>query len=268
LEIAVYNPQLGWLLTGLGYVVGVLVFMLALRRMPPAQVAQLTWQQRLIVLAAALAGGILGAKLTQWLALGWPVSLPLDSIIDPRHGGRTILGGVICGWIAVEIAKRFLGIRYSLGAPFALGLCAGEAVGRIGCLFNACCIGCPLSGSFGSPLTADELPYPSLLRGIWQYSDWRYPVQLYSSLALVALFALLWWLRPRLVRDGDLFYVYLLAGGLLRFALEFYRASEKIWHGLSLAQLVSLELAAAGAVVLLIRWWQIVSREAARVPPV
>lgn len=237
------QPQLGLLFTTLGYAVGAVAFYLSLR-FPPRNAAPrpiLSLYQRNVVLIAGLLGGVLGAKLTQFLALGWPFVLPAGSILNAAAGGRTILGGILCGWIAVEIAKWRLGIKRSLGAPFAIGLAAGEVLGRIGCLFNGCCFG-----------AACGAPHPAW--AIYQHGAWRWPVQLYSSAAALLLLLVLLWLRPRLARDGDLFYVYLLGFGLLRFGLEFLRGSEHSYFGLSLAQIVCLELIASGGIALCIGW--------------
>ncbi len=241
------NPQLGTLFTALGYASGAAMFYWALRY-PPKGVADpvtLTSNQRTVILITGLLGGVLGAKLTQWLALGWPIAIPAETILSPS-GGRTLLGGVIVGWICVELAKWILGVKRSLGAPFAIGLTGGEILGRIGCLFNACCFGRPCASA-----THDSAhPWWS----VFQHGDWRYPVQLYSAAVALLLLLFLLRLRPRLKRDGDLFYVYLAAYGATRFGLEFLRASEHIYYGLSLAQLVCLELFAAGGIALCLGW--------------
>ncbi|MCC7479759.1 prolipoprotein diacylglyceryl transferase [bacterium] len=259
-----FNPTLGALFTGLGYAAGAALFYWALR-FPPRAVADpvsLTPYQRNVILVSGLLGGVLGAKLTQWLALGWPLLIPAQSILSPV-GGRTILGGIVVGWLCVELAKWRLGVKRSLGAPFAIGLAGGEVLGRIGCFFNACCYGIPAAG-IADPMQGlvDQFPPPGAASlsdphpwwAIYQHYAWRWPVQLYSAAVALLLLLLLLWLRPRLRRDGDLFHVYLLAGGLSRFGLEFIRASEPVWAGLSLAQIVSLELAAAGGVALCLGW--------------
>src|SRR5512138_678852 len=100
---------LGEAVTGLGYVVGGLVFLLAARRRGLATEG-IGW-----VAVFGLCSGVLGAKLTQW-ALDWRLWAGHPAMIfDPRYGGRTIIGGILAGWLAVELAKRRLGIRRSTG---------------------------------------------------------------------------------------------------------------------------------------------------------
>lgn len=224
---------LGVLFTALGYATGIAVFWIAGRK------AGWTPRQLAWLLVAALAGGVFGAKLTQWLVLGWPFSAPLAAIGDPLQGGKTILGGIVCGWIAVEAMKMLLRVRRSTGDLFAIALPAGEAVGRFGCLFNACCYG------------AESLvPW-----AVWQHGAWRHPAQLYASLAALAVLVVLFGLRGRLWREGDLFRAYLVLYGAGRFGVEFFRVHDRLYAGLSLAQWVSLELALAGAVALWLSAW-------------
>lgn len=221
------NPILGSSLQGLGYIVGLVVFIIAQRfsRQPLP-----TGQPRIILLASAVIGGMLGAKLSQWLALGWPFGSDPLAILNPAAGGRTVLGGIICGWIAVEIAKRRLGISYSTGMPFALALPAGEAVGRIGCWFIGCCGGQTCS-----------LPWAVLHDG-----NAVHPSQLYMSGGLLILFTALLLLRPLLAREGDLFLCYFAGYGLLRFIVEFSRSQDALLLGLSLAQWICLLFIAGG----------------------
>src|SRR5207247_6012464 len=142
------------------------------------------------VSSAGVRGGVLGAKVTEWGLGHWQTlaSHPA-TMLDPRLGGRTIIGGVLAGWLAVEIAKWRLGIRRSTGDLFALALPAGEAVGRIGCFFNGCCYGVP-----------SHVPW-----AVFQHGAWRHPTQFYAALLAAALFGLLVMLRNRMPREGDLF---------------------------------------------------------------
>ncbi len=212
--------SLGEVFTLLGYLTGALVLVIAARG------KKLATEGMAKVAAAGFVGGILGAKLTQMIAEGWPVRIPAWTIADPRAGGRALLGGLIFGWISVEIAKRVLGIKRATGDLFALALPAGEAVGRIGCFFNGCCYG-----------SECDLPW-----AVEQHGALRHPAQLYTSLVAAATFGFLLWLKPRLTREGDLFKAYLLIFGSTRFLLEFVRWRETVIWGLSPMQWFCLEL--------------------------
>jgi phosphatidylglycerol---prolipoprotein diacylglyceryl transferase len=216
--------------TLLGYATGALVLLLGARAGH--------WERRytLWLLLAGLAGGMLGAKLAQWLALGWPLGALSAPALRPELGGRTIIGGIIGGWLAVEAVKWRLGLKRSTGDLFALALPAGEAVGRIGCLLYGCCYGVPCT-----------LPW-----AVYQHGALRHPTQAYSALAALAILSVLLALRNRLWREGDLFRLYLVLYGLSRFAIEFWRFRDQLYAGLSLAQWLCLEFALAGAIALII----------------
>ncbi len=47
--------------------------------------------------------------------------------------GKTIIGALLGGTLAVELARRHLGIRRRTGDLFALPITIGIAIGRIGC---------------------------------------------------------------------------------------------------------------------------------------
>jgi len=227
----------GQAFTTLGYAVGLAVFLLSYRRLGPRTPEAERWKAW-VVLSAGVLGGTLGAKATQWLLLGLPQPAGL-SLFDPQLGGRTIIGGIICGWIAVEAAKWALGLKGSWGDPFALALAAGEVFGRLGCHFNQCCYGVPSS-------LPHYLPF-----SVYSHEAWRYPTQLYSSLAALCIFGALLLLARERRYPGDLFRYYLVFYGASRFAIEFLRQRDTLYYGLSLAQWVCLELALAGLASLL-----------------
>lgn len=215
--------------TFLGYVTGGVVLYGAARREKLA-----TEGLRLVALCGVL-GGVIGARLTEWtLGAARILADHPTAFLDPRNGGKSLVGGIFCGWLCVELAKRRLGIRRSTGDLWALALPAGEAVGRIGCLLNGCCYGTPFSGSWA----------------IYQHGVWRHPTQIYSSLSAALLFVVLWKLRDTLPREGDLFRLYLLLYGLSRFSIEFYRERHYAFGALSVVQLVCLETALFAAFAL------------------
>jgi phosphatidylglycerol:prolipoprotein diacylglycerol transferase len=189
-----------------------------------------------VVAITGVIGGTLGAKLTQWVLVnGQFLRDNPEALLNPTLGGRTILGGLLAGWMTVEIAKRRMGIRRSTGDLWAQALPAGEAIGRIGCFFNGCCQGAVCS-----------LPW-----AVYADGAWRHPVQLYSAAVAAVIFVIVMRARDHMLREGDLFRLYLLLFGASRFALEFVRERTTGIGGLSLAQWVSLELALFGAYGLL-----------------
>jgi prolipoprotein diacylglyceryltransferase len=95
----------------------------------------LPFEQNVWLIVGAIFGALAGSKLLAWL------ESPLDYFAHLDHpqvllGGKTIVGGLLGGWIGVEIAKRALGIRRSTGDLFVFPLIFGMAVGRVGCFLT------------------------------------------------------------------------------------------------------------------------------------
>jgi phosphatidylglycerol:prolipoprotein diacylglycerol transferase len=232
------QQALGTVFTTAAYGVGAIVFYLAARQRRLATEG-MGW-----LALAGLCGGIVGAKLTEWVLMhpALLTSQPL-ALLNPSLGGRTLIGGVLAGWLCVEIAKWRLGIRRSTGDLFALALPAGEAIGRIGCFFNGCCFGVPSD----SAIT------------VWQHDAWRHPTQLYMAFVAAAMFVVLWQLRNRMHQEGDLFKLYLVLWGSSRFVMEFLRQRDVAAGGLSTAQWVCMEIAVLSTLFLLRHRIQLVS---------
>ncbi|MGB7986395.1 MAG: prolipoprotein diacylglyceryl transferase family protein, partial [Terracidiphilus sp.] len=90
-------------------------------------------------------------------------------------GGKTIVGGLLGGWMGVEAMKKLSGLRRRTGDLFVLPLCVGIAVGRVGCLVAGLA-----DDTYGKPTT---LPWAvNLGDGVG-----RHPVQVYEILFLILL---------------------------------------------------------------------------------
>lgn len=185
------------------------------------------------MLAASICGGVIGAKITRLMFAAASGATPQSMFAHPD--GRTIIGGIIFGWIAVELVKKKLGIDRSTGDGFALGLAIGEAIGRIGCFFNGCCYG-----------AAANIPW-----AVFQAGEWRHPAQFYSAAMALSTFAFLLYMKDKVRFEGDLFRIYLVLYGISRFAIEFLRQRSDIHFGLSLAQWASLEIGGAMAITII-----------------
>jgi phosphatidylglycerol:prolipoprotein diacylglycerol transferase len=162
----------------LAYAVGYAVF----RRLRSRQGDALAEPQRWTVLAAAAVGALVGSRLLglaeQWptVLAAWQQGRMLALVFSP--GGKTIVGGLLGGWLGVEIVKRLSGIKRRTGDLFALPLCVGIAVGRIGCLVAGLA-----DDTYGKPTT---LPWAvDLGDGVG-----RHPVQVYEILFLIVLGAI------------------------------------------------------------------------------
>ena len=82
-----------------------------------------------------LLGAFMGAKLAFLFAEGWQYwRLPLLT-------AKSVLRALPGGYAGVEFAKWRLGYREHTGDWFAAFAPAGILLGRVGCLFQGCCLG-------------------------------------------------------------------------------------------------------------------------------
>jgi len=183
--------------------------------------------QRWTVLASAAVGALLGSRILG-LAEQWPTLLAaarsgqlLHVLVSP--GGKTIVGGLLGGWLAVEFAKRLSGIRSRTGDLFALPLCFGIAIGRIGC--------------FLAGLADDTFGKPTSLPWAVDFGDsiGRHPTQLYEALFLAALAAVLSRSARWRWSEGTRFRVFLASYLAWRFAIDFLKP-QPVAAGLNVIQ--------------------------------
>jgi prolipoprotein diacylglyceryltransferase len=212
------------LFEALAYTVGFEVY----RRARARQGDHLSDGTRWTVIAAAAIGAAIGSKVLflledPRLTIEW---LRTDS--TRIIGGKTIVGGFLGGTIAVEIAKWYSGERRSTGDLFVVPMCAGTAVGRIGCF-----LGGLEDHTFGTPTS---LPW-----GI-DFGDGiaRHPTQLYEIAFMAAVAGVALRVAPRLqLRNGDRFKLFMLAYLTFRLAVDFVKPAATL-GGMSAIQWASL----------------------------
>lgn len=226
----------------LGYSVGFQVLLWARRRGDPG----VSSEQRVYVLAAAVVGAALGSKLL--FLLEDPVWTWQTARSDPVAllGGKTIVGGLLGGVLAVEGAKVALGIRRSTGDLFVAPLITGMVLGRIGCFLSGVS-----DGTHGAPTA---LPWGmDLGDGVP-----RHPAALYEIGFLLITGA--WLSRIPSGPDGRRFRLFLIGYLAFRLVAEAWKTQPFPFLGLSAIQvacLTGLLAYAAGAVR---RTWVAVER--------
>jgi phosphatidylglycerol:prolipoprotein diacylglycerol transferase len=197
-------------------------------------------QKRFLSLAAIL-GAFIGAKLPFLIESDWGGLRPWMHWLSD---GKTVLGGIFGGYLAVEATKVWVGIRQRTGDAFALPIAAGLSIGRIGCFVGGCCYGTPTDLPWGATFqTAPD-------RG----TIFRHPVQLYETLfhslailALVTLQRLGWFPGQRLK-------LYLLSYLIFRFVTEWIRPEEIVFADLTAYQIACLGLGSLLIVQFLAHW--------------
>ena len=192
------------------------------RKAELARLGHRRWPGYQWVLVGALMGAIVGAKLGM---LMFEPTLRIERMLSLDFTGKTVVGGLIGGYIGVEVAKKQVGITESTGDAFAVAIPLAQAMGRVGCLLNGCCYGTPSDAPWSLPLGEVS----------------RHPTQLYESALLLALAAWLWSIRLQPRPNGHLFRRYLVGYALIRFGLEFLRGDPSVhWGPVSIVQVVCL----------------------------
>ncbi|MEP7226263.1 MAG: prolipoprotein diacylglyceryl transferase [Gemmatimonadales bacterium] len=211
------------------------------------------------MVAAAVVGGIIGAKL-------WYVALTGDPDALLSRGGLVWYGGFIGGALAVILNswRRGVPLRWTMQAA-APALAAAYALGRVGCFLVNDDYGRPTDLAWGvkfpeglPPSTAENLknlfgiPIPAGVDPATVLAV--HPTQLYEVAAMLVAFAVLWSLRKRGRPVGWLFGLYLVFAGVERFLVEILRAKDDRFLGpFTLAQLTSAIIVIVG-ISLLYAW--------------
>lgn len=216
----------------------------------------------------ALIGGIIGAKL-------YYVILHQDPGALLSRGGLVWYGGLLGGAVAAVIAIRARGLPFGATLDaLAPAAALGHAIGHLGCFFSGDSYGIPsdlpwavafprgmppstagnLRTEFGLRIAAD-IPDSALLS--------VHPTMLYSTVILMAVAGVLWWVLRRDPPAGLVFSLYLVLAGVERFFVEFLRAKDdRFLAGFTTAQLIAAVLVVLGASLLMA-----LSRKAGRMEP-
>lgn len=189
----------------------------------------LAWWEKVGIGCGAFCGAMIGAKLPFVLADGSGLWNGASWLSD----GKTIMCGIVGGYLGVEIAKWTLDIRVKTGDTFAVPVAAAVAIGRVACFVGGCCYGTPTTLPWGVrfPTAGDLTPVA------------RHPTQLYEAAFHLAMAGWLWWLQRQGKCRGNLIKLYILNYLAYRFLSEFIRPEARIWLGLTGYQWAAVALA-------------------------
>ena len=205
------------------------------------------------VVIGAVLGGLLGAKI-------WYVLLTGESPFS--RGGFVWYGGFIGGVLGVVFQswRRRVPIAFTadLVAP---ALTLGYAIGRVGCFLVGDDYGLPtglpwgIKFPYGLPattvanLTQLHVQFPFGTDPLTVVAV--HPTQVYETAVMLLATAWLWKRRDHQHATGWLFGCYLVIAGLERLAIEFLRAKDdRVLHGFTIAQVMSVGLVGVGAYVM------------------
>ncbi len=179
--------------------------------------------------------GIICARL-YYVAFTWDdYSQNLVEIINIRHGGLAIhgglFGGIIAGLIFCKIRKiNFFRIIDIIAPPVILA----QAIGRWGNFVN--------QEAYGGPT---NLPWGIMVNGVKVH-----PTFLYESLGnIIIFFFLVWYRKHKRKNEGEVFALYLMLYSVVRFFVEGLRTDSLMFLGLRTAQIASIGMFLAGLTI-------------------
>lgn len=193
---------------------------------------------KLLLGIAAFSGAMMGAKLP--FVLSGEESL--FSGMSWLSNGKTIMFGLVGGYLAVEFMKWQRGIRVRTGDSYAIPVAIGIAMGRLACFSAGCCYGTETNLPWGVHFSSVDVD-PQV---------YRHPIQLYEFLFHATAAAMLMWLHQLLyspernvrtwvdyVFHGNLIKAYFVAYFIYRFWTEFIRPEADVIGPFSIYQVFS-----------------------------
>jgi phosphatidylglycerol---prolipoprotein diacylglyceryl transferase len=215
-----------------------------------------------LVLWGALAG-IAGSRIYAVLD-NLPAYLADPKAIIFSGAGFVFYGGLIGGIVATWFVSRRYGVPFARTTDLCVpALALGQAFGRIGCQVSG-------DGDWGLPSTAPwAMAYPKAIVGWNEHTvlklDAHYnlisgyfpgvrvlPTPVFEAAAFFVLSAVLLALLRRSHPAGRITAWYLILAGLERFIVEFWRINPRVLFGFSEAQLISIVMIVAGALIYLV----------------
>ncbi|MFO1435295.1 MAG: prolipoprotein diacylglyceryl transferase family protein [Gammaproteobacteria bacterium] len=154
------------------------------------------------VLIGCLLGAGLGNKAMYWIDSPqlWVFQGGMQQFF---LGGQSMVGGLVGGYIGVELAKHCVGLRTSTGDAFVFPILLGLIIGRVGCFLAGL-----QDATYGLPT---NLPWAV------DFGDGvpRHPTQLYEIALTLCLWRYLRGVRPQLTHAPGLLFKIFMATYLL-----------------------------------------------------
>ena len=217
-DISVYSYNLFFVL---GIYVGVIVFYLEVKRKK--------WdiENLMFAMSGCFLGATLGALLFNSILFGSDDTL--KKIFEFDVLGMSVLGGILGGFIGVEVFKKIIGHKESTGDAFAIAIPIGHLIGRIGCLLAGCCYGAHTSVPWAIQYPQASFPYlihkhSNLISEDAITSLPVHPIPIYEIIFNILLFILILKIRDKFKTNGALFRFYIFSYCTFRFFEEFLRA--------------------------------------------
>lgn len=177
----------------------------------------------------------------------------IGEIFNIRQGGIAIYGAIIASIVMAIIYTRYKKITFFKFADIATyGLILGQAIGRYGNFVNKEAFGGYTDSFLAMAIIKSEAKPPlaeDVLNHLVTFQDFGateyiqvHPTFFYESTWNFILLMLLLFYRKRKIRDGEIFYLYLIGYGLGRFWIEGLRTDQLILFetGIPVSQIIAI----------------------------
>ena len=184
------------------------------------------WNMGLVIIFSALVGAkiILFFSNYQYYSQNLREIFSLSTLRSTGvyYGGLLLALGTAALYLLKKRMPAFL--LADLAAP---GIALGQAISRLGCLSAGCCYGKPT-----------HMPWGITFKNLYSYDNVGvplnvplHPTQIYDALGAFLLFVFLMWRLSKKHFTGQIILEYLGLYALLRFVIEFFRASmpSEMW---------------------------------------
>ena len=200
----------------LALITGLLIYMIQLR------MDGIRNSNAIYIAIFAILFGTIGSKLPI-VIMYWDEINNSAHPLDILYSGRTIVGGLVGGFLGTFLAKKLFNIKERMGNQLAIPVAFAMAVGRLGCLFRGCCYGIQAKFFWGIDF-GDSI--------------YRHPTQIYEIIFDVLLGIYLIYRKKKGVLPGQLFKIFLNSYLVFRFLLEFIRVEKVSFIGFTDFQLL------------------------------
>jgi len=194
--------------------------------------------------------GIAGARIYYVLFnLDYYSVSPIEAI-KVWNGGLAIHGGIIAGLITILWYCKKYDVNplrmLDIAAP---GVLVAQAIGRWGNFFNAEAHGGVVTKAF-----LENLHLPKfIIKGMYINGNYYHPTFLYESIFCTLGFIIILILRRmKWIKQGNVFSIYLIWYGILRFFIESLRTDSLMLGSIKMAQVISILMVITGIVMFVI----------------
>ncbi|MEI6044564.1 MAG: prolipoprotein diacylglyceryl transferase family protein [Chloroflexota bacterium] len=221
--------------TVLGLLIGLALYYYELHR------REMQSYQIFLISVAAIFGGGLGCRLiTAWEHLPYYTSqgdVPFTYLI--AHSGKSIIGGIAGGYLAIKLSKKALHYNISTGDCYAAAIPLAMAIGRVGCFLSELPLGKPTDLPWGIAASESAAQHFTSCPFCLQK---QHPTMIYEIIFHLLAFFLILRYRHLVKVQGDTLKIYLLVAAIFRFLVEFVRANPMQFAGLTGPQIVLIPL--------------------------